>query len=97
MPPWGTTSCEAACRRISWICCTVRSIATVAAAEKPTTASASVLPSISKLSGTGPMFVMISAWPRNTTGRVVSGAPSAVTGVSWRIAPTLRSVISSSR
>ena len=35
MPPWGTTSCEACCRRSSWICCTVRSIATAAAAEIP--------------------------------------------------------------
>jgi flagellar motor protein MotB len=85
MPPWGTTSCEACCRRSSWICCTVRSIATVAAAENPATASASVLPSISKLSGTGPMFVMIFRLanehqrPRRGTGCAVAGDRSQLT------------------
>src|SRR5688572_23656829 len=42
------------------------------------------------------MFVIISACPTNNTGRAASSAPSLVTGVRRRIAPTFRSVNNSS-
>ena len=48
--------------------------------------------SMSKLIGSGPMLVRSCASPLYTVGRAASGAPSAVTGISTRSVPTLRSV-----
>ncbi len=93
----GITSEEACSRRSSCSSRMVSRTASSAASPNFAIAASSAAASRSKPLGIAPMGVMICAGPRNSTARVASGEPSAVTGVRRRIVPTLRSVKMSSR